>query len=289
MGGSSLAPEVLATTFGNQDDYPELLVLDTTVPAAITTVENKIDLQQTVFIVASKSGSTIETASLFEYFYDKTVTELGETEAGAHFILITDPESPLIEIGKKRQVNDIFENPPDIGGRYSALSYFGLVPAALLGLDLNKLYKSAEQLLENIEDVVPSQCNPALILGVIMGYLAQNGRDKLSLITSPQIASFGNWVEQLVAESTGKEGVGILPVVGATVGLPHDYDDDRYFVYLRLDNEDNELDAKVNKLLKLDIQHTQSGYEIRMTSVVNSYGGNLQHSVRWSNAGYQSI
>lgn len=248
MGGSSLAPEVLAKTFGQQSGFPKLLVLDSTVPAAITQIENQIDLPTTLFVVASKSGSTIETASFFDYFYQRALETLDIDHAGEQFIVITDPGSPLSALSHQRQVLEIFENPPDIGGRYSALSYFGLVPAALLGLNLDRLFASAERMAMGIDHVVPAASNPAVILAALMGHIGDDGRDKITLISSPQITSFGDWVEQLVAESTGKEGVGLVPVVGATVGLPHDYDDDRLLIYLRLDGASSQLDAEVQTL-----------------------------------------
>ena len=247
MGGSSLAPEVMAMTFGLQDDFPALLVLDSTVPAAIQDIESLIDLSRTMFIVASKSGGTLETRSFFDYFWTKMVDVQG-SQASEHFIIITDPGSALVKLAPERNITQIFENPADIGGRYSALSYFGLVPVAMMGLDLDKLYASAERMTHAIARDVPAEGNPALWLGVLMGVVAEAGRDKLSLLTSPQIESFGSWVEQLVAESTGKENEGVVPVVGATFGLPHDYDDDRLFVYLRLDGEDTEIDEKVQAL-----------------------------------------
>ncbi len=249
MGGSSLAPEVLSLTFGQQSGFPKLLMLDSTVPASVLAIENAIEFDKTVFVVASKSGTTIETNSFYDYFYAKATEKLGE-KAGQHFIIITDPETVLIEVGQQRGVRDIFENPPDIGGRYSALSYFGLVPAALLGLDLGRLMNSATRMKMAIDQEVPYKNNPALQLGAIIGHIGKAGRDKLTILTSPQISSFGNWIEQLVAESTGKLGVGIVPVVGATFGLPHDYDDDRLIIYLRLDDDPTvaETDEKIQLL-----------------------------------------
>jgi transaldolase/glucose-6-phosphate isomerase len=238
MGGSSLAPEVLSRTFGLQTGFPSLLMLDSTDPTYIAAIEDAIDLKRALFIVSSKSGGTIETASFFEYFYERTDGN------GAQFIAITDPGSGLEAIARERNFRDIFLNPADIGGRYSALSYFGLVPAALIGVDLDALWASAETMLTACGPNIPAASHPALILGAVMAVLAQEGRDKLTLHTSPSIASFGAWVEQLVAESTGKEGKGILPVVGATVGKPHDYSTDRLFVALRVADDDNDaLDA----------------------------------------------
>ena len=272
MGGSSLAPEVMAMTFGLQDDYPALLVLDCTVPSRIQDIEDLIDLKQTIFIVASNSGGTIETRSFFDYFWAKMVEAQGD-QAGEHFVIITDPGSALVTVAQERNIAEVFENPADIGGRYSALSYFGLVPAAMMGLDLEKLLASADRMTHAIARDVPAEGNPALWLGVLMGVVSEAGRDKLSLLMSPQIESFGSWVEQLVAESTGKENEGVVPVVGATFGLPHDYDDDRLFVYLRLDREDTEIDEKVQALW-------EAGHPVLTLNLRNAYdlGGEF---LRW--------
>ncbi len=263
MGGSSLAPEVLRKSFGLQAGYPDLLVLDSTVPATVQRIENTIDPQQTVFIVASKSGTTIETSVMFDYFYDKLVKLVGADKAGQHFISITDPGSELVTLSAQRKVYDVFENPADIGGRYSALSYFGLVPAALLGLDLDTIFARAERMTDAIDKGVSAKGNPALWLGVVIATIAKEGRDKITILASPQIESFGDWAEQLVAESTGKEGVGFLPVVGATVGHPHDYDDDRMFVYMRLDN-DPSLDEQVQML-------REAGHPVYLLELQDAY------------------
>jgi len=231
MGGSSLAPEVLFETFGKQDGFPELIVLDSTDPARIQAVENSVNLSETLFVVASKSGSTVETASFYKYFFKQT------GGAGDQFIAITDPDSELEQIAKDNNFRDTFLNPADIGGRYSALSYFGMVPAALIGLDLPKLWESADTMIEANGETIPSVYHPSLLLGAIIGALAKEGRDKVSIYTTESLTSFGNWVEQLLAESLGKEGKGALPVVGATIGNPHDYVTDRLFVYLRVDND----------------------------------------------------
>ncbi len=231
MGGSSLAPEVLADTFGPQPDFPSLIVLDSTDPARIRQVENAIGLDKTLFIVASKSGNTIETLALDHYFWEKT------GKNGEQFIVITDAGSRLERIAEEAGVRDTFINPADIGGRYSALSYFGLVPAAVIGLDLPRLWASADTLLDASRESIPAQYHPGLLLGAVIGALTLAGRDKVTIYTSQSLRSFGNWAEQLLAESLGKEGKGVLPVVGATVGLPHDYASDRLFIYLRVDND----------------------------------------------------
>ena len=231
MGGSSLAPEVLADTFGPQPGFPTLIVLDSTDPARIRMVEERIQLDKTLFIVASKSGGTIETLALDHYFWEKT------GGAGDQFIVITDPGSRLEHIARQAGVRDIFLNPPDIGGRYSALSYFGMAPAALMGLDLAGLWDSADTMLQANGESIPSAYHPGLLLGAIIGALAKEGRDKVSLYATESLAGFGNWAEQLLAESLGKAGKGALPVVGATIGRPHDYVSDRLFVYLRVDED----------------------------------------------------
>ena len=231
MGGSSLAPEVLADTFGPQPGFPTLIVLDSTDPARIRMVEERIQLDKTLFIVASKSGGTIETLALDHYFWEKT-------GGGAdQFIVITDAGSRLERIAKQAGLRDIFLNPPDIGGRYSALSYFGMAPAALMGLDLAGLWDSADTMLQANGESIPSAYHPGLLLGAIIGALAKEGRDKVSLYATESLAGFGNWAEQLLAESLGKAGKGALPVVGATIGRPHDYVSDRLFVYLRVDDD----------------------------------------------------
>ncbi len=244
MGGSSLAPEVLADTFGTQADFPRLIVLDSTDPERIRQVEAGIDIANTLFVVASKSGTTIETTALDLYFWEQTGGK------GEQFIIITDPGSQLERVGRKAGVRDIFLNPPDIGGRYSALSYFGMVPAALVGLDLDRLWASADTMLATNRESIPSSAHPGVLLGAVIGALAKEGRDKVTICASESLTSFGNWAEQLLAESLGKEGKGALPVVGATIGMPHDYVTDRLFIYLRVDNDADvaEKDAAVRAL-----------------------------------------
>ncbi len=227
MGGSSLCPEVLAQTFGPIEGFPTLLVLDSTHPAQIRRVESQIDITKTLFIVASKSGTTIETLSFYRYFYQKTGGN------GTQFVAITDPDTPLVELAQTNGFRDTFLNPVDIGGRYSALSYFGMVPAALMGIDLDRFWGEARKMIEACGVDVPDASNPGLSLGTIIAALGAEGRDKIMVFASPSINSFGNWVEQLMAESLGKENRGFLPVVGTTAGRPHDHATDRLFIYLK--------------------------------------------------------
>ncbi len=251
MGGSSLAAEVFKKTFGSRSGYLDLVVLDSTHPDMIRSIEVELDLAKTVFIVATKSGSTVETLSFFKYFYNQVLETVGLDQVGDHFIAITDPGSKLAELARQYSFRSVFLNDPNIGGRYSALSYFGLVPAVLIGVDVEVLLGRSLTGLCSCEscDCAMDENNYAVQLGAIIGSLALAGRDKLTLITSEEISSFGNWVEQLIAESTGKEGMGILPVVGEEIAAPDRYSDDRVFVYLRL-GDDHTHDDKVNALVE---------------------------------------
>ncbi len=229
MGGSSLCPDVLRHTFGKVRGHPALHVLDTTDPATILSVRAKIRLASTLFVVASKSGETTETLSHFAYFFAQT------RKNGKQFAAITDPGTSLEKLAKDSGFRWIFSNPPDIGGRYSALSYFGLVPGALMGVDVEELLQRAVEMEHSCADSVPVDKNPGVWLGAVMGTLALKGRNKVTLITSPKVATFGYWVEQLLAESTGKQGKGLVPVEGEPVGKPAVYGDDRLFVHIRMD------------------------------------------------------
>jgi transaldolase/glucose-6-phosphate isomerase len=244
MGGSSLAPEVIYQTFGRQPGFPDFLMLDSTDPTAIRNIEAAIHLKRALFLVSSKSGGTIETLSFYKHFYQLT------GENGAQFIAITDPGSELEALAHEKHFRDIFLNPADIGGRYSALSYFGMVPAALMGIDLDKLWAEAERMITACGPKIPNMLHPGVWLGAVIGTLAQQRRDKVSVFCSASLASYGSWVEQLIAESTGKEGTGVLPVVGGTVGNPHDYGSDRLFVYVRVegDSDNEEMDARIRAL-----------------------------------------
>lgn len=248
MGGSSLCPEVLRRTFGRIEGYPQLWVLDSTDPATVRSMEQAVDIAKTLFIVASKSGTTTEPLMFYQYFFDK-VSQVKPDRPGAHFIAITDPGTPLEDIARQKQFRRVFLNPADIGGRYSALSYFGLVPAALMGLDVKELLERTVDAAEACDGCVPTDRNPGARLGAILGELARQGRDKVTFITARPIDSLGLWIEQLIAESTGKEGRGILPVAGEPLGGPSVYGDDRIFVYVATgDGSDPDTEAQLGAL-----------------------------------------
>ena len=254
MGGSSLGPEVIGRSFGKIPGGLELHVLDSTDPGFILDTERAVDIEKTIFIVSSKSGGTLETLSHMHYFYERAGRN------GDQFVAVTDPGSALIEMARERGFRRIFEADPEIGGRYSVLSHFGMVPAALAGVNIEAMLQSAQVAEQNCANFDSSERNSGLWLGVVMGRLALEGRDKATFVVSPPIESFGLWVEQLIAESTGKQGKGILPVAGEPIGEPGDYGDDRVFIYLRnADEPDEELDKKIDALgraghptLKLD-------------------------------------
>ena len=244
MGGSSLGPEVLRQTFGGAPGYPELIVLESTVPAWVQSVANAVEPAATLFIVSSKSGSTTEPNMFYAYFKGLVGKAVGKELAGRHFIAVTDPGTSLERMAIEQRFRRVFLNPPNLGRRYSVLSYFELVPAALTGIDLAKLLDRADCMREGTAPCVPAHENPGAWLGIVVGVLASRGRDKLTLVTSPSISGFGLWVEQLIAESTGKEGLGIVPVAGEPLmtglaSLDH-YGQHRLFVYLRLGGDDND-------------------------------------------------
>ena len=246
MGGSSLGPEVLRQTFGSADGYPELTVLDSTVPAAVRTVADAIDPERTLFLVSSKSGSTVEPLAFYSYFRSLVEKASGKEKAAQNFVAITDAGTPLQKLAQECGFRRVFLNPPDIGGRYSVLSYFGLVPAALSGIDIAALLDRADCMREGCASCMPAHDSPGAWLGAVMGSFALHGHDKLTLVTSPSIGSFGLWVEQLIAESTGKEGKGIIPVAGEPLATSSSYGDDRLFAYLRLEGDENtETDAAI--------------------------------------------
>ena len=249
MGGSSLGPEVLRKTFGSADDYPEFIVLDSTVPAWVQGVTETIDPARTLFLGSSKSGSTIEALSFYKHFRSLVERAIGKEKAGRNFVAITDPETSLERLAREHGFQRVFLNPPDIGGRYSVLSYFGLVPAALMGIDITSLLDRADCMREGCASCVSPRDNPGAWLGAIIGTLASQRRDKLTLVTSPSITSVGLWVEQLIAESTGKERKGVIPIEGEPLLAPESYGDDRLFVYMRLAGDDNaSIDASIGRI-----------------------------------------
>jgi transaldolase/glucose-6-phosphate isomerase len=236
MGGSSLCPEVMRMTFGKVAGYPELHVLDSTDPAQIRAIEKQIDLANTIFIVSSKSGSTLEPNIYKQYFFERAKQVVGEKEAGKRFIAITDPGSKMQQVAESERFRHVFFGLASIGGRYSALSNFGMVPAAVMGVDVPKFLNAAQEMVHACGPTVPAADNPAVVLGAILGVLGNNGRDKVTIITSPGIFDLGAWLEQLIAESTGKVGKGLIPVDRESIGAPEVYGADRVFVYLRLES-----------------------------------------------------
>jgi glucose-6-phosphate isomerase len=249
MGGSSLCPEVLKITFSKQANHPELHVLDSTDPAQIKAIESQIDLARTLFIVASKSGSTLEPNIFKQYFYARAQEAVGKDKVGGHFIAITDPGSKMQQVAERDHFRKIFFGVPSIGGRYSALSNFGMVPAAVLGLDLRKFLDRTEEMVQACGPDVPVDQNPGAVLGAILGTLGNLGRNKVTITTSPGIHDLGAWLEQLLAESTGKQGKGLIPVDREELSSPEVYGNDRVFVYLRLASEpDNQQAKKIDAL-----------------------------------------
>ena len=236
MGGSSLCPEVLALTFGRQPGWPALRILDSTDPAQIRSLERSVDLARTLVIVSSKSGSTLEPNIFKQYFFQRVRAAVGPAEVGRRFIAITDPGSKLEQVAKADGFREICHGDPSIGGRYSALSDFGVVPAAAMGLDVPRLLGRAAEMVTACSAAAPPKENPGLGLGAVMGVLARRGRDKVTLVASPGLHDLGAWVEQLLAESTGKEGHGLIPVDREPLGPPEVYGADRLFVYVRLES-----------------------------------------------------
>ncbi|MDP2690122.1 MAG: bifunctional transaldolase/phosoglucose isomerase [Deltaproteobacteria bacterium] len=280
MGGSSLAPLVMKNTFGRAPGFPDLLVLDSTDPGAVSGVEERIDLKKTLFIVSSKSGSTIEPLSLFEYFYGKAHAVMGEN-AGGNFIAITDHGTPLEGFSKKYGFRQLFLNPHDIGGRFSALSYFGLVPAALMGIDISKLLYYASCVSAATQPETHAVDNPVIMLGAALGILGKTGRDKVTFFLAPEFSTFGLWIEQLLAESTGKEGKGLVPISNEPLGAPEDYGADRVFVSISLGEQDKER-ARMLKALS-DAGHPVISF--RLTDIYELGGEFLRWEVATSVAG----
>jgi transaldolase / glucose-6-phosphate isomerase len=250
MGGSSLAPEVLRRSYGPQKGHPTLHVLDTTDPVTITALTDALDPKRSLFVVSSKSGGTLETLSHFAHFFD-TVKAAGVAQPGRHFVAITDPGTSLADLAQQNVFRHVFENRPDIGGRYSALSFFGMVPAALAGIDITRILDRAARMTAQCRPDVYPPLNSGLVLGTVMGLLHGVGRDKVTILAPPALASFGLWAEQLIAESTGKEDRGLIPVAGEPIGAPEVYGGDRLFVALRM-GENTDFDRAVEALQKSD-------------------------------------
>ena len=274
MGGSSLCPEVLRLTFGRSKGFPELHVLDSTDPAQIKAIEAEIDLKSTICIVSSKSGSTLEPNIYKQYFFERIAKKVGAKEAGNRFIAITDPGSKMQQVAEADKFRHVFAGVPSIGGRYSALSNFGMIPAAVMGLDVAKFLKNTQEMVRACGANVAADKNPGVQLGAILGTAANEGLDKLTIISSPGIHDLGAWLEQLIAESTGKQGKGIIPVDREKLTTPEGYGSDRVFAYLRLENKaDKRQDAAVKALEK-------AGLPVVRISVKNTY--NLgQEFFRW--------
>ncbi len=248
MGGSSLCSEVARETFGTAKGFLQLFVLDNTSPEAIMALEEEIDIEKTLFIVASKSGGTEETISFFRYFYEK-LEKKNKDKPGNNFVAITDEGTPLIKLAEQYKFRKVFINDPDLGGRYSVLSDFGLLPMALMGINIKGLMDSAKQMKDSC-DSVPTPANPGISLGAVLGICQRHGQDKVTFVLSSSISSFGYWVEQLLAESTGKEGRGLVPVNGELTGAPEVYGKDRIFIYMYLASDNNEADDKKVKALE---------------------------------------
>ncbi|HEV2133683.1 MAG TPA: bifunctional transaldolase/phosoglucose isomerase [Terracidiphilus sp.] len=247
MGGSSLCPEVLSLTFGRQPGFPALHIVDSTNPAQVKSLRDHIDPAKTAFIVASKSGSTLEPNVLKQYFFEEAKKTVGAEQAGSHFIAITDPGSKMEQVAKNDNFRHIYYGDPQIGGRYSALSNFGVVPAAVAGLDVSRLLKEAAKGVAAAK--LPLDQNPGVRLGLLMGSAHNSGRDKITFFASPEVHDLGAWLEQLIAESTGKQGKGITPVDREQIGTPAVYGNDRVFAYIRLaGTSDSSLDPKVAAL-----------------------------------------
>jgi transaldolase / glucose-6-phosphate isomerase len=274
MGGSSLCPEVLRITFGKIAGFPELHVLDSTDPAQIKAVEKKLDLKKTLCIVSSKSGSTLEPNIFKQYFFERVKKAVGEKLVGSRFIAVTDPGSKMQQVAEADKFWKIFAGDPSIGGRYSALSNFGMVPGAAMGMDLGKFLKTTQRMVNACGANSAADSNPGVILGTIMGVAANHGRDKITIITSPGIFDLGAWLEQLIAESTGKIGKGIIPVDREKLAKPDVYGSDRLFAYLRLANKPNKAqDAAVAAIEK-------AGHPVVRITLPNTYALG-QEFFRW--------
>ena len=274
MGGSSLCPEVLRMTYGKIAGFGELHVLDSTDPAQIKALEKKLDLKKTLCIVSSKSGSTLEPNIFKQYFFERVKNAVGEKGVGSRFIAVTDPGSKMQQVAEGDKFWKIFAGVPSIGGRYSALSNFGMVPAAAMGLDLAKFLKSTEEMTKACGANNSPDENPGVLLGTILGVAANHGRDKITIITSPGVHDLGAWLEQLIAESTGKIGRGIIPVDREKLAKPAAYGNDRVFAYLTLAGKTNKAqDAAVAAIEK-------AGHPVVRITLPNTYALG-QEFFRW--------
>ncbi len=265
MGGSSLCPEVLRMTFGRISHFPTLHVLDSTDPGQVKSFEHQIDIPKTLFIVSSKSGSTLEPNIFKQYFFERTKQAVGVAKVGSHFMAITDPGSKMQQVAEADHFLHVFFGRPSIGGRYSALSNFGMVPAAVMGLDTKKFLSRAAEMVRGCGAGIAVEENPGAVLGIILGSAANAGRDKVTIITSPGISDLGAWLEQLLAESTGKVGKGIIPVDREHLTTPEVYGNDRVFVYVRLESgADADQEAKVAAIEK-------AGHPVVRISMADTY------------------
>ena len=274
MGGSSLGPEVLAETFGKRGGYPTLHVLDSTDPQQVKAFENKVDLASTLFIVSSKSGGTLEPNILKAYFFEAARRAVGDDKVGSHFVAVTDPGSHMEEVAKSDRFWKIFHGQKQIGGRYSVLSNFGLVPAAAMGLDLHEFLESGQRMAYACGSGTPPLQNPGVQLGAVLGVAAKHGRDKVTIVASPAIYDLGAWLEQLMAESTGKNGLGLIPIDGETLASPEHYGHDRVFAYLRLSDAPDAAQDKAIEVLQ------QAGHPV-VSITIGSPVQIVQEFFRW--------
>jgi transaldolase/glucose-6-phosphate isomerase len=284
MGGSSLCPEVLRKTFGVVAGFPELHVLDSMVPAQVATLRGKLNLARTLFIVASKSGSTLEPNAFKQYFYEEVRRTVGDDKVGSHFVAVTDPGTKMNEIATAGRFRQIFFGRKEIGGRYSALSNFGMIPAAAMGLNVRDFLERTRTMVRACGPESPATENPGVVLGAIVGTAAKRGRDKLTIVASPAIGSLGAWLEQLIAESTGKLGHGIIPVDDERIASPNACDTDRLFVYVRLATSPNvDQDTAVSALersgqpvLRIDVAHpADMGKEFFRWEIATAVAGSI--------------
>ena len=265
MGGSSLGPAVMNRVCGNITGHFKLIVLDSTVPEAIRRLVKQIDISKTLFLVSSKSGNTLETNNLYSYFRDAVETKLGPIKAGEHFVAITDSGTSLNRLADSSGFRNVFENPSDIGGRYSILSYFGLVPAALIGVDIEKLLNNAKSMRRMILDNTLTRENSPVFLGSVMGVLSLAGRDKLTISSTGEISAMGPWIEQLISESLGKNNKGLIPINIEKVMEPDCYDDDRFFVHFDIGK--TSLQEDISNLESIE----ESGHPVLRVSLNDRY------------------